>query len=445
MFPEPASASSSMDLATGHAARSGRLVRKLQGNDAYLSNVMRAPADQLTDRIVSKMNVLWGVDFAFGGGHQTGGALGNYAATDGEKRGTGDATIDQWIATSKEFYPTLDGVKLRSMIGPNGGDSSAVNGHSWTWSSPTTRSGAIQRTGYSGSPSELFNMLFAGQTPKPDPVVQRKPIVDRVIEDYRRLRSSNRRMNPEDRQRLNDHMDRMSEVQRLVNQNQVTTTAMCKDVKAPIMTMPTFRAFNDVYAAAFMCGASRVAVIGVHQGEYITYPGSWHQQTAHVWDQAEPQARLVESGRACFREVFLDLARKMDVEVAPGKTLLDNGLIQMINECGEETHSSNSIPIFTAGSAGGFLKTGMLCDYRNTSPAAKSKFRGEFGAISGYPGISSNRWLGAILQSMGVPKTDYELNGNRGYGNAFIGQEYAAAYLPTVTSQHGEVLPFLKA
>jgi hypothetical protein len=215
-----------------------------------------------------------------------------------------------------------------------------------------------------------------------------------------------------------------------------------------VLTPEQAHAFNDVFVAAFMCGASRIAVTGINEGAFVTYPGSWHQDTAHKWDKdPAAQQRLVMADRSVFNDVFLDLVTKMDAaQEAPGQTLLDNGLVQMVSECGEATHSSNSIPIFTAGSASGFLKTGLLCDYRNQNPAAKAKFRGQFGAISGFAGLSYNRWLGTLLQAMGLPRSEFERPGEPGgYGDPRLEMEYVNGYLSAVIAMNGELAPFLKA
>jgi hypothetical protein len=442
MFPSESMLTTTADVAPGHAGRWGALKRTVSGNDASLSEVMKAPATALSDRLVSKMNVLWGVDYAYGGGHNSGGFLGNYDATDGaEGKMAPRPTIDQVMAWSPAFYKSLSGVSQRAMVGPSDADSSYHSGNSFNYSNPSAKSGTIQKSPSFGSAQDLFKALFMGQMTTP--VAARKPIVDHVIEDFKRLRNSNRRMSPDDRQRLDDHMDRMAELQRTVAA-QTNPVASCKDVKAPATSVEPYRTFNDVFVAAFLCGASRIAVIAPNEANFVTFPGSWHQDSAHKWNtDPAAQLRLVAANQAVFREVFVDLIQKLDVEEAPGQTVLDNSLVQMSNECSEETHNSNSIPMFTAGSAGGFLKTGLLCDYRNQ--AAKSKFVGQYGKISGFSGISNNRWLSTVLQAMGVPRSEFERPGELGYGDQRLDTIYSATYLPAVNLQQGDVMPFLKA
>ena len=66
---------------------------------------------------------------------------------------------------------------------------------------------------------------------------------------------------------------------------------------------------------------------------------------------------------------------------------------------------SNNIPIIPAGSAGGYFQTGKFVDYRNQNI--------DYGNTSttqtDHPGLIYNRWMGTILQSMGLSPADYEM------------------------------------
>ena len=113
------------------------------------------------------------------------------------------------------------------------------------------------------------------------------------------------------------------------------------------------------------CGTTRIASVSVSD-PLVSYSGSWHQDVAHHWNDAGGQALLVAHNRAAFQAAFLDLARKLDVEEANGRTFLDNTLISWSQESGFNTHESCGTPLVTAGSAGGYFKTGTFFNYRNT-------------------------------------------------------------------------------
>ena len=54
--------------------------------------------------------------------------------------------------------------------------------------------------------------------------------------------------------------------------------------------------------------------------------------------------------------------------MASGGTLLDHSLVAWGQESGNVTHFAFSMPVITAGAAGGAIKTGSYCDYRNLEP-----------------------------------------------------------------------------
>src|SRR6185503_16812004 len=167
----------------------------------------------LSAALVAKMNVLWGLDVPFYIAHNTGLHLGNYARNDGNG-GDGKAvqssprpTIDQIITWSPSFYPDLSGIRERALIM----DDRPV---SWNYSDPSMPTATSKINGVSGYTSSLslFNKIFvAPTTGGPAP---RTPIVDRVLGSYKRLRNGNTRLSASDRQRLDDHIARIAELQR---------------------------------------------------------------------------------------------------------------------------------------------------------------------------------------------------------------------------------------
>lgn len=68
--------------------------------------------------------------------------------------------------------------------------------------------------------------------------------------------------------------------------------------------------------------------------------------------------------------------------------------------------------MITAGSAGGFFRTGQYVDYRHTNRIPES-----YGFQMSYQGLAYNRFLATVLQSMGVPATHYEVAASRFAGS----------------------------
>jgi hypothetical protein len=443
MCPAESMLTQTTNLYSDHPIRYGTLKATVNGGRASLSQVLSASSSVLTDSLVSKLNVLRGFDVTCNISHHTGGYLGNFARTDTAGLPLTDIpTIDQVMAYSPSFYPDLSSIRKRSMH----------IGHvcSYGWSNPETKSGRIQPVPTSFSSKALFDDIFVQPTQQDNP---RVPVVDRVLESYRKLRSGAfgdaRRLSAADRQRLDDHLARLAELERRVN-----VVASCSGVQAPSRNVDQnspgyysgifsagnpaaagdfYQTFNDVVAAAFMCGTSRIAVILSHE-TWSTFAGDWHQDVAHMAEQADgvKQGIIANAHQQFFERAFLDLASKLDVEEADGKTYLDNTLMMWSQEAGPSTHDAISMPVITAGSAGGFLKTGLYVDYRNTTNKSLAQYN-RIWTNELRPGILYSQWLATALQAMGVPPSEFEINGQRGYG-----QQYMEARHPWTRSGNGK-------
>ncbi len=442
-----------------HTIRRFPLVAQRGGGLAQVSPILTAADTKLTPRLLGKMFTVQGVDVPFYLAHNTGGALGNYARNDGNggdgtlaQTNAQRPTIDQLMAWSSAFYPDLSSVRQRVLL------TSARA--SYNFANPQTRSGAIQEIAGADTPNQLFDSLFP-QTGGPAP---RRPIVDKVLESYNRLRASPK-LSVDDKHRLDDHLQRLAEVQRRF----ATTVISCGSVSRPTnpsmsKTMgqvaygqasaldPTAhaqycQALNDVIVLAFSCGVSRLAVTRIDL-DFSTYAGDWHQEVAHQADQPDgvKQGVLMTSYQKVFENVLLDLAAKLDaVDTGSGTSLLDRALVTWTQECGNNTHSSNSVPVVGFGGAAGFLKTGYHHDYRNLALGFGT---GE----KEYPGLLWNQWLGTVLQAMRIPKSEYEkaavCGGYPDYNFAHLQWQSvneSQAWPAGTWSKTGEVLPWLKA
>ena len=322
MFPSEALLTESEQLFTDHTVKSGKLRATIEGSSRGVSAVLRADASRLSERLLGLTNVLRGIDVPFSLGHHKGGHLGNYANNEGLAGEAAEAqknprpTIDQVLAWSPTFYPDLGAIRERAVVvGPD-----AI---SWNYANPSAQSGAIQNVRGVESSLELFNRIFA----PPDAVDRaRRPVVDHVLESYKSLRNGNRRLSAADRQRLDDHMDRIGELQRKLN---VRPPSSCAEIVPPaddtlnhLENDPSDAArhaqlFNQVVAAAFLCGTSRIAVFGLGDDQrFARFAGDWHNDVAHGWSSPENQQLLVLAYQRIFETVFLDMAMRLDVEEA---------------------------------------------------------------------------------------------------------------------------------
>ena len=445
MFPNEAMLDAEEALYPGHDIRRGALVRTEMDGRAGVSTVLSGAPDRMTDRLISRMNVLRGLDIPFYIAHHTGGHLGNFARNDGNGDDGKNAqmyampTIDQLLGWSPSFYTDLSTIKERVMILGRAGRLS------WNWSTPSTRSGVIQEVTGDADPLTMFNRIFIPED-NPNEPAARPPVVDRVLASYQSLRQSNVRLSLDDRQRLDDHMDRLFELERRLNAGSVRR-ASCGDAVAPGPEtgdpIAYYSGINDVITAAFLCGTSRIAVVKVGEQEFVPYAGDWHQDIAHQWSSPEPQAMLQQANQQAFEHAVLDLASKLDVEDGSGTSILDNTIVQWTQECGEETHESRSAPVVTFGGAGGAIQTGNYCDYRKLGPAGMvNRWSHDIGSS----GLLYAQWLAMVMTSLGMDREEFQQvpnNGATGYGYSFVEASYEQVQSEGVRENASEPLPFL--
>ncbi len=436
-------ATQSQELYPGHTIRHGKLLHTVAGTEGRISNVLRGSSGVLTPGLVAKTNLVVGLDYPFYLSHHGGGMLGNIAGNDGF--GGNDAkavqarpnvTIDQTLAWSPSFYGSLDGVKERSVFRTTGHPNFS---HSYTWSSPSTRSGNIQQNRGSTSLTGFFDKLLAGVQAKP--VASRPPIIDGVLDAYKRMRA-NTALSTQDGQRLDDHMDLLNELERKVTQKPAAN-ASCAEAKRPGDRQSAdpayFTTLNDIFAAAISCGSTRVAVSLMFE-RFVNFSGNWHQDVAHRHTEAGPQMTLVDSYNRMFQSSMLDLAGKLNaIDDGFGHKMLDNGLLLWTGESGPSTHSPMTLPTVMMGSAGGYFKTGNIVDLRNLSQAAQVRMVGNPHAA----GLTYNRLMATILHSMGVDRKEWETPGQPGYGQTFVDTGMRNVYKGAILSDASQPLPII--
>jgi hypothetical protein len=447
MYPPDSIFDTQEPLYSGHEIQKGTLSAQVADGVATISEILRGPADRLTDALIAKMNVLRGLDIPWYIAHHTGGHLGNFARNDanGDQGGIAQdsamPTIDQIMAWSTNFYGDLAGITERSLV-------FGSNRLSYNWSSPSDRTGEIQEVSGSSDPATMFNRVFIPEEDPNEPA-PRPAIVDRVFTSFQSLRQSDRRLSTEDKQRLDDHMDRVSELQRRLGTGTVRRST-CGDAIEPMGSGSTpqerYSLINDVIATAFLCGTSRIAIVKVNESSFVEYSGDWHQDVAHQHMDPEPQALLREVNQKAFEHAILDLAHKLDVEEAPGETILDSALLQWTQESGELTHDNRSAPVVTFGGIRGALNTGLCCDYRKRTDEGFA--HDEWGGSLGYSGLLHTQWLATTMQLMGLDRAEFqsiEHNGPHGYGYPYIGDHYLEVQSDGVEANASDILPFLGA
>ena len=411
---------------------------------------------------LSKLTLIRGLDFLPDVNHNYGALLGNFssctAATPCEADALSDVpTIDQVMGYSPKVYPSTPG--LRSLHISQGVTDSMA------YSNLGMAGGAVQQLKARTNPLDAFNDVFGTARPTSEHAADRdKLLVDRVYQDYTRLRQ-NSRLSLEDKQLVDRYVTLVAELQAKLT---TTPTLLCVTPAEPESLANNTRLdtrditkkwdlFLDVVAAAILCDSTRVVTIGVHKalgpGPNASDPtlvgyyhsedasgGTWHG-LAHDFANANSRRILKGINQWIAAEVFAKLLAKLDVKESGDSTYLDNSLVYWGNELGFN-HIAYSVPCLLAGSAGGFLKTGRYLDYIDWD--GRAYFSQEDGNV--IRGIPHNQFLVTALQAMGLSPEDYERDGQAGYGSTSISGRspdlWAVDYeLSTV----GEVLPGIRA
>jgi hypothetical protein len=418
-------APSQKTYAGGVEVRSAPLKSKIDGQRVVISDILTASSSALTPRMLSRMNVINGLDFHTSVGHNRGYSLGG----DGE-----NPSIDQVLARSRSFYPTrpAQGAIVRNLV------SLSANGSGTTQTEQTAESNV-----------KLFDRLFGTTTTPGEPSIV---LVDRVKE-HADLVMADPACSTDCRNRLSNYLDLLNDVQAQVVgtangssfPRPTTDTSVLESAEGfygkPAQHAACERLWNDIVVAAFAAGISRVYVCGPNT--YTFGPDSehaWHSNYAHALDDPVRRAGFNAAVQLQFEGAMLDIANKLDqVVTADGATLFDKSLIASGFELGSGGnpghHHNRCVPVISLGNAGGYFKTGQSLDYRDLTSFSWSS------DPHWYSGLLYNQWLGMVLRSMGVSRSDQETTVN-GYPNV---RGANGDHTDQIWNVAGQDLPWLRA
>jgi hypothetical protein len=380
------------------------------------------------------------------------------------------------MAYSPAFYPSVAAIKKRSVAIASSGTASG----SWGYNTPGVRSSGVAQGSINPIESSLalFDTLVAG-TPGSGPVAPaRPPVVDRILDSYRRLRNGNARLSSEDRARLDQHIQAVAELQRRLGTaapsgcqvpprpgtDNLSLKRSGSFAGNPAKNVQYFTLINEVLAVALSCGTCRIATISVDENnQNLTFTArapqgeDWHNNVVHpATVPGTNQDLVVQFNQVFFANIYLDLVSRLEaISDGVGGTLLDSALVAWGQENGNTPHFSFSVPVVTAGSAGGALKTGSYCDYRNISRKVSGDSSTGAEGNNLWAGLLYNQWLGSALQAMGIPREEWAETDHPGFGwkssyqsmyeYFFTNKGFSSskAYPPAMWQRTGDMLPFL--
>ena len=427
MFPEESMLSGEPFTYAGREVRWGALPTSPDDqNRVHWSPVCQADASRLTPSLAAKFNILKGLDIPWQPGHQAGVNLGNFtqsgiALNTQLKSAYRNPTIDQVMAYSSAFYTPEElqsSVIRRSFhIG---------HGFSFNYQKALDRSGPITLQPTLNNNLQLFDYLFKATSSLQG---MDQLIVDRVKESYDQLKA-NPKLSKGDLLRLEQHIEKMFEVERLVTLSSTLTGLPERPTedtdswtyKGGFGTIPhnlnaTVNYLDlmlDVAVLALSAGVSRIGTWGQDLWLAANSINDWHGSVAH--EGAGPvnaQAYTVEYNQKTFEHVMVELASRLDaITMSDGQTLLDHTLITFTQESGQISHHTGcrTMPIVTAGGGSGVINTGNFVDYSDTSQTATG-FSAILGAKPGLrdesPGLLYNQFLTTCMFAMSVPTHDW--------------------------------------
>jgi Protein of unknown function (DUF1552) len=434
-FPADASARNAIRPFTGMTIHEGGLDPRIVDGELRISEVLSAPRDRFSYDLINKINVINGIDIPFYCRYHQSGWLGNYKA-DYQETAVASPTIDDTMAWSPAFNRggTL---ALRSLNFDDGRPVSfgySVRGNP---TSAVTRNPALDPS--RESTRALFLKVIGVPPTQLD--MDRALVLDRVTARFKSLRESNRRLSADDRRRLDDHVQRLRELEIKLAGPRLSCPAKAPGEDGPAIVgddasarVKRLQLVNDIIAAAFACGSTRIATVGSTQ-PLIDHP-SYEQDVEQSNHQPSAQLQVVANHKRYFSDVFVDLLTKLNVSRGDGSTILDACIVQWGLSHSHMLHNTISLPLVTAGSAGGRLGTGRYLDYRNRERSVSIN-----SVAIGNPGFHINRWFQTVFNAMGVTAAD---TAGKGYDQVMPEghKPYAAAYVAGQHESRTNPLPF---
>ncbi len=405
--------------------RQGTFERRVEGDQAIISEVVSGAANQLTAGLASKLGFLMGVDYAPSYvGHNVGAHMGAYAqelnaGAAQARRHEYKPTLDQIMGHSEGFYPETPSHPVLCVGGRQ---------NSWYYAIPETQEGPVISQPTYNTPEALWQALFQPGGPGDPTRVDRPYVVDRAIESYRRLISGSstpaRRLGVDDRSRLEAHMASLHDIERQIRQAG-SCQAPPNPTEFPVVIdranpVEMWEAKAAMIRQAVLCGMTRVITIqtsGTFLGDITV--NDFHQEVPHRaasgddehngGSTEEARRRNMQWYQGTFEHVVLPVLAALDTDDGVGNNILDESFALWTQECGCHTHSSIGVPLLTAGSLGGRFQTGQFLDYRNMSidpPRGPTRF--EPLQDFWHPGLAYDQLLGTILQGFQVPTAAYD-------------------------------------
>ena len=239
------------------------------------------------------------------------------------------------------------------------------------------------------SPAAMYARIFGADftdpnagTFTPDPRVMAKRSVMSGIKDERTVLEAD--LGAEDKQRLDQYFTSLRQLEQQVEMQLTKPDPLVACVKPSSIdemkttdqidvSINTHKIMGKLLAHALLCDQTRsVRMMFSDSGPNLRIPGD--STTYHTYSHQEPTTGPQEKCKYFSRETVVQMAefvKMLDSFKEGDSTLLDQTLVVMNSDNGMAfTHGLSNIPMFTAGRAGGAVKTGMHLNMSN-EPATR--------------------------------------------------------------------------
>lgn len=363
--------------------------------------------DSKYDAYRNDMSILRGLDMPAVGGHQT------HSPMTGCNEG-GDAasqripsipwSMDNILAKASSFYktkPYMDVIRVS-------------DGGGWTYSWKEVSGRAYPLVGFTKTEA-LFDSLFgslAGTSPLKNKATDL--IVDKVLEDRNNL-LKNPRLSANDKIRIEQYFDQLRDIQTRMKMDFSSCTAPSLGPEDDEI-VKSFKNYIDMIVIAFQCGMSQLGLINFKHTmpTYSASNANHSNYHANSHNSAYPVAVAARAEKLIYEQFiaettfFYAMKKMKEITESNGKTMLDNSLIYFGKEMGDGGHHhSYSMPVVTAGSLQGKIKSGHFVDYRQR-PFIYKASRKEFGSC----GILYQQFMVTLMQAAGLSPFEYRTKPN---------------------------------
>ncbi len=212
------------------------------------------------------------------------------------------------------------------------------------------------------NPQKLWTTLFGSFTPKDDPSkALRQNVIDAVMAQSKALQN---RVGTLDKQRLQAHMDGVSELEKKVQALAPLCTAPAQptETNTDVVGVEPLEAVGDamdeLITYAFSCDLTRVASMMIDGGAGLTVYKNLsqtvaHHKNTHSWPSQQNNIHAVVLYHMKRLQHLLEL---MYSTPHGAGNLLDQAVVFASSDCSEGwTHSVNDQPMLIAGKGGGSL------------------------------------------------------------------------------------------